>query len=756
MSRVNDKDPISSRLWTAREQIIGRFEDAWQSGRRPALEDYLPAGAAGGRPLLVELVHVDLEYRLEGGEPARVEAYLERFPALAEDPAVVRELLAAEFDLRRPREPALTWDSYRQRFPQWAAHLEAGPETPQPREAGNPDPQSTISPPLPEAGGTGEWPSLPGYEILGELGRGGMGVVYKARQRLLKRVVAVKMILAGAHAGPQEVGRFRAEAELVARLQHPNIVQIYEVGRQDHLSYLALELVEGGSLAARLDGTPWPAGPAAALVETLARAMEYAHQRGVIHRDLKPANILLQTTEDTEHTEKKHKRENAGEMTVSSSVFSVSSVVPKITDFGLAKLLERGPEDAPRPAAGALTQTGAVLGTPSYMAPEQAAGKVREVGPAADVYALGAILYELVTGRPPFKGASALDTLAQVVSAEPVPPRRLQPNLARDLETICLTCLRKEPSGRYPSAAALAEDLRRFQATLPIRARPAGLRERTVKWVKRRPALAALVAVSVLAVVALLALGLVYHVRLQEERDAALRAQRATERARRAVKAEQELTARALRASRQRLALNYQAYGRACASAARLATADHPGDAAAARAEFQSLARWLRLAGDPAVKEVVRRLTGAMGRSPAFPPDPRLRQLALELAHACRQSWLKTIDREFPAIGRRVRTQLYTCACSATASLARSRGPAQAREFRREFWELYWGELAIVESRPVERAMIRFGHVLRAWHTGPPPAALRKCAEELRWACGIAPEAIKRKTGDRVPRTQRR
>jgi serine/threonine-protein kinase len=296
--------------------------------------------------------------------------------------------------------------------------------------------------------------SIPGYDILATLGRGGMGVVYQARQIKLGRVVALKMILAGAHAGEAELARFRTEAEAIARLQHPNIVQIYEIGEQAGLPYIALEFCSGGSLEKKLSGTPLPAGEAAALVEALARVMSVAHQKGVIHRDLKPANVLF--AEDG---------------------------TPKITDFGLAKKLDD---------ASGRTHTGAILGTPSYMAPEQAAGKARETGPLADVYALGAILYETLTGRPPFRGATMLETLEQVCGQEPVPPSRLQPKLSGDVETICLKCLAKVPGKRYASAGNLAEDLRRSLDGLPIRARPVSMPERLWRWCKRNPHVALL------------------------------------------------------------------------------------------------------------------------------------------------------------------------------------------------------------------------------------------------------------------------
>jgi serine/threonine-protein kinase len=311
--------------------------------------------------------------------------------------------------------------------------------------------------------------SIRGYEILGELGRGGMGVVYRARQVSLKRIVALKMILSSAHAGPEERARFVSEAEAVARLQHPNIVQIHEIGEADGCPYFSLEFVDGGTLAHQLNGRPLPPREAAELVETLARAMHAVHQLGIIHRDLKPANVLL-TADGT----------------------------PKITDFGLAKAVECEASGTGPSALRALTQSGMILGTPSYMAPEQAEGKGRAIGPATDVYALGAILYEMLTGRPPFDGGTLLDTVMQVLSEEPLPPRRRHPGVPRDLETICLKCLAKEPRQRYASARDLADDLQRYLTGEPILARPQGKAGRLLRWASRQPALAAtLLAVAV-------------------------------------------------------------------------------------------------------------------------------------------------------------------------------------------------------------------------------------------------------------------
>ncbi len=324
--------------------------------------------------------------------------------------------------------------------------------------------------------------SPPGYEVLDELGRGGMGVVYRARHVALNRLVALKMILSGGYAGGEELKRFRREAETVARLQHPGIVQIFEVGAHDGRPFLSLEYCPGGSLDRKLGGTPMPPRDAAALVESVARAVQAAHAAGVIHRDLKPANVLL---------------DSAG--------------AAKVADFGLARRVdEQG-----------LTASNALLGTPSYMPPEQARREGRLAGPSSDVYSLGAILYECLTGRPPFRAATLLDTILQVLGEEPVPPSRLNAQVPRELETVCLKCLEKAPEGRYPSAAALADDLARWQRGEPVTARPAGAFTRALSWARRRPAVAALVAALVaLTATALTVISILYGNAAAEARNA--------------------------------------------------------------------------------------------------------------------------------------------------------------------------------------------------------------------------------------------
>jgi serine/threonine protein kinase/Tfp pilus assembly protein PilF len=359
--------------------------------------------------------------------------------------------------------------------------------------------------------------NVPGYAILEELGRGGMGVVYKALHLRLQRLVALKMVLAGAHVGKHGLARFRAEAEVVAQLQHPNIVQIYETGEHEGRLYFSLEFVDGGSLDQHMRTRPTTPRSAAELLETLARTMDVAHERGIVHRDLKPGNILLSSVGHGTSSASKEKKPPASGTSHTDHGHRTSEFFPKIADFGLAKRVN---EDSSQ------TQTGTVLGTPSYMAPEQAEGKNREIGPAADIYALGVIFYALLVGRPPFKAENPIDTIRQVIDQEPVPPRQLEPRVPHDLETICLKCLEKAPARRYATAGELANDLRRFLNGEPIQARPTPAWERAWKWGKRRPAIVALIGVSFLAVAAMVLMVMWHNVSLRGQLDDALAEER--------------------------------------------------------------------------------------------------------------------------------------------------------------------------------------------------------------------------------------
>jgi serine/threonine protein kinase len=423
---------------------------------------------------------LDQRRRWQNDERVLLETYLQEYPSLQVETDELLELLYHEVVLREEQDERPSLEEYQRRFPEHAEAIRLQFEI-----------HAALRPPDEwDSEGTpagNNLPSVRGYEVLELLGRGGMGVVYKARQIALNRLVALKMVATGAETRLEERLRFRREAEAIASLQHPHIVQIYEVGVQDQCLFLALEYADGGTLTDHLEGTPWPARRAVGLVEPLARAMHHAHQRGIVHRDLKPANILLQRIDQEAGREGEKESGNpnhAGRTPISMS--------PKIADFGLAKLLQAGP-------AG-LTQTGDILGTPSYMSPEQveAGGsrscKGRTISPATDVYGLGAVLYEVLTGRPPFRGETPLATCQQILHTEPVPPSHLQPACPRDAETICLKCLQKEPHKRYASALALADDLERFLEGRPIAARPITTWERAVKLARRRPGAAALLA----------------------------------------------------------------------------------------------------------------------------------------------------------------------------------------------------------------------------------------------------------------------
>ena len=457
--------------WKRIDNVCNSFEAAWAADERPDPAAFLGDTHGPTRDRLFrELLAIDLDFRRGRGEMLGAPEYRERFPSHHDAIDETFASMAADGATLATRErPG-------QRAPITAVGAAEIPEA----EYDLPpaDLNAVVIDGLRSAG----------YDVLGELGRGGMGVVYLARKVKLNRLCALKMILAGAHAGSVAQARFRAEAEAIARLRHPDIVQIYHVGEVEGLPFLELEYLPGGGLDQALNGSPKPPATAASLVEIMARAIAEAHRLGIVHRDLKPANVLLDA----------HRR-------------------PKVADFGLAKILG---------SDGGLTKTSAVVGSPSYMAPEQAEGDGAKIGPRTDVYALGAILYELLSGRPPFRAATALETLAYVKDADPVPPSRIQPGLPGEIETICLKCLEKQPARRYETALALAEDLRRFQAGEPILAHDPPLWVFVWKWARRRPALSAAILVSAAAILMLFGGSLYYNARLGESVKKAQAAER--------------------------------------------------------------------------------------------------------------------------------------------------------------------------------------------------------------------------------------
>ena len=441
------------------DAICRRFEADWRQGKAQAIDHYLGDVSEEGRAVLRSELDALVPRAAEApdteGSPATAVSNVVDAPTVP--PAEALTPVHEEATIA-PGVIGECADSHKR---QDAATLDYSPSSPDPGIPRQPSPEGREDKKSTRVRYFGD------YEIIREIAHGGMGVVFEARQVSLDRTVALKMILAGQLADDNDVKRFHTEAEAAAKLDHPGIVPIFEVGQHEGQHYFSMGFVEGQSLSHRLADGPLPAREAAELIRRVSEAIEYAHQHGVIHRDLKPANILLDSNDN-----------------------------PRVTDFGLAKKIQ---------GDSGLTGSGQIMGTPSYMPPEQAGGKRGEVGPAADVYSLGATLYALTTGRPPFQAATAMDTVLQVLSDEPVSPRRLNPALPRDLETICLKCLEKDPGKRYARAAALGEDLRRYLSGEPIVARPVTRLERAVKWTRRKPAIAALLAL--VAMVTALGLG---------------------------------------------------------------------------------------------------------------------------------------------------------------------------------------------------------------------------------------------------------
>ena len=471
------------------DEACSRFETAWRAGLPPRIEDFLPVESADKSGatllnLLAQLVGIDLEWRWKTAEtpaetqtfagqeacPAasgssvafsrrpRLADYVARYAVLGPVEQLPNDLIVAEYYARRRYGDQPTHaeylDAFGSRHPDLAKQLQAIDDG---MAAAEHLPSDLVSDDGPPLGSAVQY--FGDYILLERLGKGGMGVVYKAQQVSLKRVVAVKMILAGQLADAQDIVRFHLEAEAAASLDHPNIVQIYEIGEHQGQHYFSMRYVEGESLADRLKTCPLPAREAARFIEQVARAIAYAHGRGVIHRDLKPANILVD-------------RQNQ----------------PHVTDFGLARRVQ---------GDSSLTATGVPLGTASYMPPEQAAGRLQQISERSDVYSLGATLYALLVGRPPFQADNFWDTVVQVREQEPVSLRQLNPKLPRDLETICAKCLEKDQQRRYSTATEFADELRRFLDGKPIHARPVSRPERFWRWCKRQPVVAGLAAAAV-------------------------------------------------------------------------------------------------------------------------------------------------------------------------------------------------------------------------------------------------------------------
>jgi WD40 repeat protein/tRNA A-37 threonylcarbamoyl transferase component Bud32 len=444
------------------DELCDRFEAELKAGRRLDPASFLAEVDEAARGELVRnLLALELEYADSDSQARVIAAWLRRFPSYRE---AIKRLVNDRKEETRTLPPPSPAGSPTIIVPNAAGESTAVPE----------ETRTAKGAEAPDDGDTYHLAASPmqrfgDYELLQEIARGGMGVVYKARQLTLNRIVALKMILAGQLASKLDVERFYSEARAAGELQHPNIVAIHEVGQHNGQHFFSMDYVNGPSLADKVvDGT-WPPREAARLMRQIAKAVHYAHTRGIVHRDLKPRNVLL-TAEGQ----------------------------PRITDFGLAKRLH-GTSD--------LTVSGQIMGTPSFMSPEQAQGKVRGVGPRSDVYSLGAILYCLLTGRPPFSGRDVLSVLTQVITQDPTPPKQLNPELDKDLATITLKCLQKGPQGRYSSAKELADDLNRFLKNEPIRARPAGRSEKLWRWCRRKPLVASLMAAIGMLVVLLLFTG---------------------------------------------------------------------------------------------------------------------------------------------------------------------------------------------------------------------------------------------------------
>jgi eukaryotic-like serine/threonine-protein kinase len=457
----------------------------------------MPIGQQPIETLAADLMRAsaELECLVRSGERCACERVLLNYPQLATDHDHALELIYLEYLIRTEAGDAPRAVDFASRFPELRNEvLKLLQVDESMRGSSLPTLSSGAIVPLPDQKihdlrSNADLPGQMGdYMLLEVIGRGGMGCVYKAVQKSLSRLVAVKTVDALASFNPSAVARFKAEAEFAARLQHPNIVQIHEIGTQEDIPFFSMELVTGGTLSAAMRERKIAPVVAARLLELLAKAVSYAHTRGIVHRDLKPSNVLLAPSDRKEAVD----LEPIDSRSQSPSNESKYKFEPKIADFGLAKNLELDSQ---------CSMTGSLVGTPSYMAPEQIDSALGKVGPSCDIYALGAVLYDMMVGRPPFQAATALEMMHEVRHEEPISPRRIEPKIPIDLELICLTCLRKEPARRYATAEALADDLRRFLNGQPILARSSGPIERLIKWTIRHPSLATLIAAVLLAAI---------------------------------------------------------------------------------------------------------------------------------------------------------------------------------------------------------------------------------------------------------------
>jgi serine/threonine protein kinase len=498
------------------------------------------------------------------------------------------------------------------------------------------------------------------YELIDEVARGGMGIVYKAWQRSLKRIVAVKMILSGHLASSEDVAHFQAEAQAAASLSHPGIVPIFEVDQVDGQHFFAMEFIDGISLTRRVAISPLEPWEAAMIIRRTAEAVQYAHERGVVHRDLKPANIIV---------------DHNGQ--------------PHVTDFGLAYIQE---------GHDLLTAAGEPIGTASYMPPEQAIGQRDKIGPTSDVYSLGATLYCLVTGRPPFHSANSADTLIQVIHHDPVPPRQLNQQIPKDIETICLKCLEKSPDRRYASALELAEELRRYLRNEPILARPIGQWARLIKWCQRHRSLALVASVLMMSVASLIAVSIMYNLRLIEEREAARNAERQAERV---LERTQSLLSQLSHLSESEttlLTLQVSEYGGLCATLEQFAEMDDSPKADATRARLLDQLERLTVSAAPASRESLTRL-GEMLRDPqpaaALPIAKELRKFL----SASREAWLGN-TRRFPKIRDQVQALLREEILQATERLLDRNRSSNLSEVAGR-WSTLQHSLYIVADDPI-------------------------------------------------------